>query len=53
MLIGSAQEAELRKLAGSHKMGTDARKAIFMVMMDSEDYLDAAVCVCVCVFACV
>jgi hypothetical protein len=38
---GGEDEAQLRKLAGAHKMGTDVRKAIFMVMMDADDYLDA------------
>jgi nucleolar MIF4G domain-containing protein 1 len=38
---GGEHEASLRKLAATQKMGTDVRKAIFMVIMDSEDYLDA------------
>ena len=38
---GGEPEASLRKLAAAQKMGTDVRKAIFMVIMDSEDYLDA------------
>ena len=39
---GGEHEKQLRQLAGSHKMGSEVRKAIFMVMMDSEDYQDAA-----------
>jgi nucleolar MIF4G domain-containing protein 1 len=40
-VVGGERAAKLNKLAGAHKMGSDVRKAIFMVMMDSEDYLDA------------
>ncbi len=39
---GGQHDKQLRQLASSHKMGSEVRKAIFMVMMDSEDYQDAA-----------
>lgn len=32
---------KLMKLASKQQMGTDVRKAIFLVMMQSEDYMDA------------
>ena len=39
--VGNDREAQLKQVASKHKMGSEVRKAVFMVMMSSEDYLDA------------
>jgi nucleolar MIF4G domain-containing protein 1 len=37
----SFQESQLLDLARQHKMNTDLRKSIFVILMSSEDYIDA------------
>ncbi|KAK4046926.1 suppressor of glycerol defect [Microbotryomycetes sp. JL201] len=37
----TSSDAKLLKLARAHGMNTDVRKAVFMVLMGSEDYVDA------------
>ncbi|KAK9823765.1 hypothetical protein WJX72_005349 [[Myrmecia] bisecta] len=41
-LDGAANGGELLKLAAAQRMSTDARRAVFCVVMGSEDYVDAS-----------